>query len=31
VHFLIITKLHVASLYDCDLSHQAVLGKIIAL
>ena len=31
VHFLIIPKLHVASLYDCDLRHQAVLGKIMAL
>jgi len=31
VHFLIIPKLHVASLYDCDLSHGAVLGKIMAL
>jgi histidine triad (HIT) family protein len=31
VHFLMIPKLHVASLYDCDLSHQAVLGKIMTL
>ena len=31
VHFLIIPKQHVASLYDCDLDHQAVLGKIMAL
>lgn len=31
VHFLIIPKLHVASLYECDLRHQAVLGKIMAL
>lgn len=31
VHFLIIPKQHVASLYDCDLGHQAVLGKIMAL
>jgi histidine triad (HIT) family protein len=31
VHFLIIPKVHVASLYDCNLSHQAVLGKIMAL
>lgn len=31
VHFLMIPKMHVASLYDCDLSHQAALGKIMAL
>ncbi|OGA52433.1 MAG: histidine triad nucleotide-binding protein [Betaproteobacteria bacterium RIFCSPLOWO2_12_FULL_63_13] len=31
VHFLIIPKLHVASLYDCNHSHQPVLGKIMAL
>jgi histidine triad (HIT) family protein len=31
VHFLIIPKLHVASLYDCDLRHQAVLGKVMAI
>jgi histidine triad (HIT) family protein len=31
VHFLIIPKLHVATLYDCDASHGAVLGKIMAL
>ncbi len=31
VHFLMIPRLHVASLYDCDTSHQAVLGKIMAL
>jgi len=31
VHFLIIPKLHLASLYDCDLAHQGVLGKIMAL
>jgi len=31
VHFLMIPRLHVASLYDCDMSHQAVLGKIMAL
>jgi histidine triad (HIT) family protein len=28
VHFMIIPKLHVASLADCDMSHQALLGKI---
>jgi len=31
VHFLIIPKLHVASLYDCEPRHQAVLGKIMAM
>ena len=31
VHFLIVPKLHVASLYDCDASHGHVLGKIMAL
>ncbi len=31
VHFLIIPRLHVASLYDCDMSHRSVLGKIMAL
>lgn len=30
VHFLIIPKLHLASLADCDISHQAVLGKMLA-
>jgi len=31
VHFLVIPRQHIASLYDCDMSHQAVLGKIMAL
>ena len=31
VHFLIIPKLHLATLYDCDASHGYVLGKIMAL
>jgi histidine triad (HIT) family protein len=31
VHFLMIPKLHVATLYDCDFGHQGVLGKIMAL
>src|SRR3990167_5569286 len=31
VHFLIVPKLHVATLYDCDASHGHVLGKIMAL
>jgi histidine triad (HIT) family protein len=29
VHFMIIPKLHMANLYDGDMSHQAVLGKIL--
>ena len=31
VHFMIIPKLHVASLAECDMSHQALLGKIMAV
>jgi histidine triad (HIT) family protein len=31
VHFLIIPKLHLPSLAEADLSHQAVLGKMLAL
>lgn len=31
VHFLIVPKLHIASLAECDLSHQALLGKMIAM
>ena len=31
VHVLVIPKLHVASLAECDISHQAVLGKIMVL
>jgi histidine triad (HIT) family protein len=30
VHFMIIPKVHVASLYDAKAEHQAVLGKILA-
>lgn len=30
VHFMIIPKQHIASLADCDMSHQAILGKILA-
>jgi histidine triad (HIT) family protein len=30
VHFMIIPKTHIATLYDADMSHQAVLGKILA-
>ena len=31
VHFLIIPKLHLASLAEADMSHQALLGKMLAL
>lgn len=31
VHFLIIPKTHVASLYAVEASHQAVLGKMLAM
>jgi histidine triad (HIT) family protein len=31
VHFLIIPKTHVASLYAAEASHQAVLGKMLAM
>lgn len=31
VHFLIIPKRHIASLPDCDPSHQDVLGKMLVL
>jgi histidine triad (HIT) family protein len=30
VHFMIIPKQHIASLNDADMSHQAVLGRIMA-
>lgn len=30
VHFMIVPKVHVASLYDAGPEHQAVLGKILA-
>lgn len=30
VHFLIIPKQHIGSLAECDDTHQAVLGKILA-
>jgi histidine triad (HIT) family protein len=30
VHFMIIPKQHIASLADCDTSHQGILGKILA-
>jgi histidine triad (HIT) family protein len=31
VHFMIIPKRHIASLADCDMSHQALLGKIMTV
>jgi len=31
VHFLIIPKRHIASLLECDPSHQEVLGKMLVL
>ena len=31
VHFLIIPKAHVPSLYECDNGHAGVLGKMLAL
>lgn len=31
VHFLIIPKLHIETLYDADASHQALLGRMLTL
>jgi len=31
VHFLIVPKLHIETLQDCDHSHQALLGKMLLL
>jgi histidine triad (HIT) family protein len=31
VHFLLVPKLHVETLKDCDASHQALLGKMLLL
>lgn len=31
VHFLMVPKTHVATLYDCGPAHQAALGKIMTL
>ena len=31
VHFLIVPKLHVETLKDCDVSHQVLLGKALLL
>ncbi len=31
VHFLIVPKIHVENLYDTDMRHQALLGKILGM
>lgn len=31
VHFLIVPRLHIATLADCELSHQVLLGKMLLL
>jgi histidine triad (HIT) family protein len=31
VHFMIVPKMHVESLKDCDATHQALLGKVMLL
>ncbi len=31
IHILVIPKLHVASLAECDVGHQALLGKMMAV
>ncbi len=31
VHFLIIPKVHVVNLYDADMKHQAVLGRMLGM
>jgi histidine triad (HIT) family protein len=31
VHFMIVPKRHIASLADCDMSHQGLLGKMMAV
>lgn len=31
IHFLIIPKLHIASLYEVDHAHQLILGKMLVL
>ena len=31
VHFLIVPKLHIETLKDCDVSHQRLLGKMLLL
>ena len=31
VHFLIVPKQHIVNLYDGDMTHQAVLGKVLGM
>ena len=31
VHFLIVPKLHLENLYDADMAHQALLGRILGM
>ena len=31
VHFMIVPKLHIASLADCDSTHQRLLGKLLGM
>ena len=31
VHFLMVPRLHVQNLYDADLTHQALLGKLLGM
>lgn len=31
VHFLIVPKVHLVNLYDADMAHQALLGKILGM
>ena len=31
VHFLVIPKLHLENLYDADIAHQALLGRMLGL
>lgn len=31
VHFLIVPKVHIENLYDADMAHQAVLGKMLGM
>jgi histidine triad (HIT) family protein len=31
VHFLMVPKIHVDNLYDADMKHQAVLGKMLGM
>ncbi len=31
VHFLIVPRIHVENLYDADMKHQAILGKMLGM